>query len=451
MQEQISSGDGLRPVSAIDGPGEKLGKLRKQNDWQIDEVARALRLTVAQVHELEKDDYSQMAGATYVRGYLRGYARLLDTSVDEEINASDVLTDHNPSDILLTDKADQAKGIGASGIVSVVLIASAVVGGYYYWGQQKSPLEAQVGLTRITPESEQTVIVAENDAPTDDKTDDALALETDDPPDGRQNSVAGASEITQEPPQQTSPVSLDDARVLELAAASDAENILLLDETVELPPFISDTIEASEQGQAGSVSVEQVPAEVQVPGEDQQVVSVQTDETPPQTESATVVEESVVDESDSDESIDQNSVENEQPVTETETVALAAELETAGFDLNIPNAEDEAQSIQDNAVSEQQASVDTASTKTLTPNINDRRRLVMYFDDESWADVRDRDDHKLLYQTVTRGRVILLEGEPPFQVFLGNAKAVRVQYNGQFTEFTQHVSGLFARFTVGPN
>ncbi len=90
-------------------------------------------------------------------------------------------------------------------------------------------------------------------------------------------------------------------------------------------------------------------------------------------------------------------------------------------------------------------------TSRLQPNLNDRRRLLLYFDDESWADVRDRYDARPLYQSVGKGRVILLEGEPPLQVFLDNSTAVRVQYNGSFTEFEPDASGLAARFSVSEN
>ena len=43
----------------------------------IEDVARQLRLSVRQVTALEEDDYDKLAGGTFLRGFVRNYAKLL--------------------------------------------------------------------------------------------------------------------------------------------------------------------------------------------------------------------------------------------------------------------------------------------------------------------------------------------------------------------------------------
>lgn len=78
-----------------------------------------------------------------------------------------------------------------------------------------------------------------------------------------------------------------------------------------------------------------------------------------------------------------------------------------------------------------------------------RVKLVLYADQDSWADIRDARQVKLLYETVPAGRVVTLEGIAPVSVFLGNAAGVRLEYNGQNVDVNLHKRGMMARFTLG--
>lgn len=78
-----------------------------------------------------------------------------------------------------------------------------------------------------------------------------------------------------------------------------------------------------------------------------------------------------------------------------------------------------------------------------------RARMVLHAMEESWADIRDARDNKLLYENVPAGRRISIEGAAPFSVFLGNADGVRVEFNGQNYDISRHKRGQVARFTLG--
>ena len=51
------------------------------------EVAQALCLSNAQLTALENDDYANLPGETYILGYWRGYANLLEINIDESVAA----------------------------------------------------------------------------------------------------------------------------------------------------------------------------------------------------------------------------------------------------------------------------------------------------------------------------------------------------------------------------
>jgi cytoskeleton protein RodZ len=78
-----------------------------------------------------------------------------------------------------------------------------------------------------------------------------------------------------------------------------------------------------------------------------------------------------------------------------------------------------------------------------------RARMVLHAIQESWADIRDARDNRLLYENVPAGRRISIEGVAPFSVFLGNADGVRVEFNGQDYDVSRHKRGQVARFTLG--
>lgn len=78
-----------------------------------------------------------------------------------------------------------------------------------------------------------------------------------------------------------------------------------------------------------------------------------------------------------------------------------------------------------------------------------RMKLVLTTDQDSWADIRDARQTKLLYETVPAGRTVTLEGVAPVSVFLGNAAGVRLKYNGQSVDVGPHKRGMIARFILG--
>lgn len=58
-------------------PGRALKEARISAGISVDEVARALKFSVRQVVALESDDYQILQGTTFIRGFVRSYAKFL--------------------------------------------------------------------------------------------------------------------------------------------------------------------------------------------------------------------------------------------------------------------------------------------------------------------------------------------------------------------------------------
>jgi cytoskeleton protein RodZ len=80
--------DAIKPT----GPGKRLRSAREAIKLSIDQVAHHLRLERQVIVDIESDHYEEMPRFTFIRGYLRSYARLVDLPADELVLAFDSLS-----------------------------------------------------------------------------------------------------------------------------------------------------------------------------------------------------------------------------------------------------------------------------------------------------------------------------------------------------------------------
>jgi len=80
MSVQNSSGEAVIE-EAVPAPqpvvGEQLAAARRARGLEIPEIAQALKLGVRQVEALEHGDWQALPGQTFIRGFVRNYARLV--------------------------------------------------------------------------------------------------------------------------------------------------------------------------------------------------------------------------------------------------------------------------------------------------------------------------------------------------------------------------------------
>lgn len=73
------------------GPGLLLKKARESRGLSVRDLSLQLRLSEKIIHAIELNDYAELPGPAYMRGYLRAYARTLRISEVEILKQYDLL------------------------------------------------------------------------------------------------------------------------------------------------------------------------------------------------------------------------------------------------------------------------------------------------------------------------------------------------------------------------
>ena len=78
----------------------------------------------------------------------------------------------------------------------------------------------------------------------------------------------------------------------------------------------------------------------------------------------------------------------------------------------------------------------------------EEREVRFVFDEESWVEVRDRNDTVIFYQLNASGTTRRVSGLPPLTIVVGNAHGVRMTYAGQPVDLARHTKIDVARLTL---
>lgn len=303
------------------GPGSLLCQTRVAQGLSREEVAQRLHLAPRQIQLLENDDYANLPGPTYVRGYLRGYANLLGLKPEQVLAAYATLSGSSRRQNLTSlapkeeiTSQDQQIKFATYAVIAIVL------GLAMTWWQGRD-------------------------------------ADSDRPP---------AEKVATLPSSMDPPLSIPGESVSPPASPN----------TTVAPPF----------GQTAPATPPAVPAPVR-----------------PNVPAPTVV----------------------VPPRERPAPPSTPPTPSTGAPTDAP----------------------AAATRATGPEI--RAEMVVYTEEESWLDVRDGLQNKLIYETVPAGRRVPLQGAAPLKVFIGNAPGVRIEFNGKPYDISPYKRGLIARFTLG--
>lgn len=330
------------------GPGRLLNAARLDLRLAPEDVAQILHLSSKQIVALEKDDYKNLPGPTYVRGYLRSYAQLLGLSPEKVLDAYNSLTIPSkpislpqsapPPQITSSDRLIKAATLG---------VAAIVLGLVYLWWR------------------------SEEEAPSPPSTPPAVASQT-------------PAILLPAPPSSMENVSVPSTDGTSVATNSATS------------PAVTEPVLQVVTGNAARTLKTTTPA---------------------------------------------------APVPATKPGSSNGQVTVSGMIINVAPTEPLKQASPvtpprtDRALERTRRAAEPAGVP--------RSRIVLRAIQESWVDVRDARDNKLLYENVPAGRSIAIEGVAPFSVFLGNAEGVRVEFNGQNFDINRYKRGQVARFTLG--
>jgi len=119
------------------GPGRALAQLRSERKLSIADVAQRLKYGARQIEALEAEEFDRLPGATFVRGMVRGYAKLLETDPEPILEALEQRYIPGEVDLDLRDKGIPFARRGRHGtrtyLALSILVLIVVAGVLYEW------------------------------------------------------------------------------------------------------------------------------------------------------------------------------------------------------------------------------------------------------------------------------------------------------------------------------
>ncbi len=226
--------------------GALLKNLRLEKELSVADVAAKLRLEPRIIAALEADDFAILPAATYARGYLRNYARLLGADADAIIALYDDEAPAPPPEIVPavrhpTQTSSSDTPVKAfSYLISLVLVLL-----FLAWWQSEHIVETPVEATNAASTASAPAAAEEN-APTSaaPEADDGAAAEeeyADEIDDGEAVEEERTGD-TIDPGAATSPAAEGDAAAEDLTATAAAPNPAIATEMAAPAPLQDDEI-----------------------------------------------------------------------------------------------------------------------------------------------------------------------------------------------------------------
>ncbi|WP_439437547.1 cytoskeleton protein RodZ [Salinivibrio costicola] len=194
-------------------PGEVLKQAREKMGWSVRDVADRLRLRVSVIEDLESNNPDMDQLATFTRGYLRSYAKLMQIDADQllgdsNMEASSAATVQKMQSF--SRKTRRQRSESRLMWLSWVIIAIAVgITGVWYWQNQQAmtSLPTQLDSEQVdelvtTPSDQDSAVIAAEPQLTTDELDTEPAKAVDAPQ--PVESAAKASDEGQSNPVSTS-------------------------------------------------------------------------------------------------------------------------------------------------------------------------------------------------------------------------------------------------------
>lgn len=400
----------------------RLQACREKAGLDIEQAADEMHLSANLLRALEREDFAHLPEPPYVRGYLRGYAKLADVDAKDLIRTYEALRGANPDEI--AHHFAPARPLGkvtqpsiSSGTVKFIGLSIAILGlgllsmipGVRQWATDTwASFSAQTAPPQVVrPAPALDTFAAQKDAEeksasTDKPADSTTQAATDKP--ATDASAAPATDASKPASDTGSTASASTPADTGTAAPSIAAN------NTNTP---ADSADTDKPATATDTTATPAATTADKPVTDTSTtLSVQTDATKPVTETAAATPATTPDAATT-------------PATTTATDATATPAAT-GTDTST-----------------------TADASAATPApIAGEVNIKLEFTEEVWMQVKD-DSKKSLFEALnSAGSTKEFKAKTPLDFKVGNARGVKIYLNGQEYNQTPHIKGSVARFKV---
>ena len=407
-------------------PGSLLRKAREEKGLTIDEMSAISNLTKQVIRGIEADDYEQLAGLSFVRGYLKLYSKKLGVDEVEILDLFDRWKAEQNGEPRQYANAPQGISEPSSGPSEKTLIAaSIVVIGLISAGGVISYLES----TDSSPEV--TAVIETEQASGSNETDAALNHSQDLTPSQDSSIDASTNQIVDAQPLATEAEPSAPATVIPETPASQGEEVVALSEPATLQTEAEPVVEAPTPT-PDPVLVEKPKAvEKPKPAEKPKVAETQA--------SALAVAEPV------EEAVQRPVVISSSNLSQGgRVIAEASGLAPAP---STPVQTTQVSPGQDDGLRVLSETRTGPSADQLA--MGAQGRLEIDFSGESWVEIRDARGRLILADLMSPEQGVELDTFGPVEILVGAVSVSTVVFNGETQDLKRKAYQDVARITLG--
>ena len=439
----------ITAVSSIGLPGSLLRQAREEKGLTVDEMSAISNLTKQVIRGIESDDYADLAGLSFVRGYLKLYAKKLG------VNEAAVL---EPFDLWKAEQSGDAKhkatksGMGdqqpATGpgkptivfaaAVILVLIAAGAILSYMESEQSESEVIATRPSLELSDRSQEDTAQLTEQPVVDQAPDELVATIGDESPG-------------------TSPNTPDADTSVDITANTESENAVNVERIANVAAdedtVVAEPAQADRQLEALAAVPSERPVEPETPPEPEKLTEPEKPVEPPQVvKTVEPVVNRVAAEPEPEIPADQAVEESEPtPVVSTGNLGQGGRViaEASGL------APAPAEPIQTTQGSPGQNEGLRVLSETVAGPSADQLAmgvagtLKIEFSGESWVAVRDARGRLILADLMTPENGVDLDTYGPVEVLVGAVSVSTVIFNGETQDLRQKAYQDVARITLG--
>ena len=387
-------------------PGQMLRGARELYGWHIEDVAAELNLLPHVVKALEADDYKQMAGWTYVVGYLRNYARLVGINIEDAIARHEQqMPPRKDGPGTMTEAAHKRRepiAIHSRWVVTAVVLGLVLAGLYAAYVNRSTDVER----TNLASATRSQAAVELNKEP--------LAL---DKQAGTQPTITSKVPAAGD----TSADSTGDASAGGAASGGNEAASGATDGTV-IPAVEPVKKVQAEQAQL-AVAPQATTKTASTPEPSKKAVKKKTPEP-----TKKVVKKKTP------------APKSTNKVTKKKAPSLATTQTSSSLNPTVANRFVETRFA---------VQMTAATAPSARPAASGVRQLTLRVTDSSHVLVRDRNNQMLVRKYFESGKVVTVSGLPPFTLVLSYPQGVRVIYGGKEMAIPASKSGRNAKVIVG--
>lgn len=384
--------------------GQTLRQAREQQNLTVAQVAQQLNLGKSLIEDLELDQVDAKLSSTFVRGYLRSYAKLLKIPAQQVLDAysSNSKGLHQVPSLTRSFSKRTAKEATENRFMWVTYFVIAVFVVLLVLGFWQSRFGGSAsGSALPMAQTDETMLASEEAKPVETQP----YQQTEQPQTQEQNSIP-VTQLDHSPTATDTPTGAQSSLTTDVPTVIPAQSQAVVTQPAATVPVVETTTEAN-SGNAGAQNTPAVTTPVQSEPQSQQSTPAVT--APVQNGSQTSVP-----------------VTNDVPaVTTADTATVQPTTQTTTSATETPAA----------------AAVDAAANATINLSLNA----------ECWVDVVDATGKRLVFGSRQAGEQLNLRGVAPVKVLLGNAAAATLSFNGEAIDLSGYPTGRVARLTLGQN